>query len=146
MKVATAHSGAGIDFVHGANYTCGGTIFPHNIGMAATFDVARRGGPARSPRRGNASGAWNFAPVLDVSRQPLWPRFYGTYGEIPSLPRGSEALVAGSQASGHAGDAQATSATVFRGRTRPRRPSDRAQVREYILHHSRAAVRRERAP
>jgi beta-glucosidase len=75
----------GIDFVHGANYTRGGTIFPHNVGMAATFN------PALSRRAGEITGdealasglPWNFAPVLDVGRNPLWPRFYETFGEDP---------------------------------------------------------------
>ena len=75
----------GIDFVHGANYTRGGTIFPHNIGMAATFN------PALSRRAGEITGdealasglPWNFAPVLDVGRNPVWPRFYETFGEDP---------------------------------------------------------------
>jgi beta-glucosidase len=75
----------GIDFVHGANYTRGGTIFPHNLGMAATFN------PALSRRAGEITGdealasglPWNFAPVLDVGRNPVWPRFYETFGEDP---------------------------------------------------------------
>ncbi|HTD62167.1 MAG TPA: glycoside hydrolase family 3 N-terminal domain-containing protein, partial [Gemmatimonadaceae bacterium] len=77
----------GIDFVHGANYTRGGTIFPHNIGMAATFDpdLVRQVGEVTA-REALASGLpWNFAPVLDVGRQPLWPRFYETFGEDPYL-------------------------------------------------------------
>src|SRR5438094_1065973 len=24
---------------------------------------------------------WNFSPVLDIGRQPLWPRLYETFGE-----------------------------------------------------------------
>ena len=33
-----------------------------------------------------ASGLpWNFNPVLDVGRHPLWPRIYETYGEDPYL-------------------------------------------------------------
>lgn len=75
----------GIDFVHGANYTRGGTIFPHNLGMAATFNPAlsRRAGEITADEAIASGLPWNFAPVLDVGRNPLWPRFYETFGEDP---------------------------------------------------------------
>jgi beta-glucosidase len=75
----------GIDFVHGANYTRGGTIFPHNLGMAATFNpaLARRAGEITGDEALASALPWNFAPVLDVGRNPVWPRFYETFGEDP---------------------------------------------------------------
>ncbi|HEX6037327.1 glycoside hydrolase family 3 N-terminal domain-containing protein [Longimicrobium sp.] len=75
----------GIDFVHGANYTRGGTIFPHNVGMAATFNpaLARRAAEITADEALASGLPWNFAPVLDVGRNPLWPRFYETFGEDP---------------------------------------------------------------
>jgi beta-glucosidase len=75
----------GIDFVHGASYTRGGTIFPHNLGLAATFDpaLARRAGEVTGDEALASGLPWNFAPVLDVGRQPVWPRFYETFGEDP---------------------------------------------------------------
>lgn len=75
----------GIDFVHGANYTRGGTIFPHNLGMAATFNpvLARRAAQITAEEAVASGLPWNFAPVLDVGRNPVWPRFYETYGEDP---------------------------------------------------------------
>lgn len=75
----------GIDFVHGANYTRGGTIFPHNLGMAATFNPAlvRRAGEITGDEALASALPWNFAPVLDVGRNPVWPRFYETFGEDP---------------------------------------------------------------
>lgn len=75
----------GIDFVHGANYLREGTIFPHNIGLAATFDrdLAERTGEVTARQAAAAGLFWNFAPVLDVGRQPAWPRFYETFGEDP---------------------------------------------------------------
>jgi beta-glucosidase len=77
----------GIDFVHGANYTLGGTIFPHNLGMAATFDapLARRAGEITGDEALASGVPWNFAPVLDVGRNPVWPRFYETFGEDPTV-------------------------------------------------------------
>ena len=72
----------GIDFVHGANYTRGGTIFPHNLGMAATFNPAltRRAAEITGDEALASALPWNFAPVLDVGRNPVWPRFYETFG------------------------------------------------------------------
>ena len=73
----------GLDGIHGQTYTLDATLFPQNIGMAATRDpelVAAITKVAAKELR--ASGVrWNFAPVLDCGRQPLWSRFPETYGE-----------------------------------------------------------------
>ncbi|WP_240336879.1 glycoside hydrolase family 3 N-terminal domain-containing protein [Rufibacter psychrotolerans] len=73
----------GIDAIHGANYLAGTTLYPHNISMGATrnpdlvHQIARH-----TAAETRASGIpWNFDPVLDVGRQPLWPRFEETFGE-----------------------------------------------------------------
>ena len=73
----------GIDAIHGANYILGGTLFPHNIGMAATRnDELVKAAAKITAAETRASGIrWNFDPVLDVGRQPLWPRFEETFGE-----------------------------------------------------------------
>jgi beta-glucosidase len=73
----------GIDFVHGGNYLRSGTILPHNIGLAATFnrDLVRRTGVVTAEEALAAGLPWNFAPVMDVGRIPLWPRYYETFGE-----------------------------------------------------------------
>nr|WP_305888624.1 glycoside hydrolase family 3 N-terminal domain-containing protein [Methylomonas sp. SURF-2] len=73
----------GIDAIHGATYTQGATLFPQAIGMAATFntELSEKAG-AITARAVKASGLdWNFAPVMDIGRQPLWPRLWETYGE-----------------------------------------------------------------
>jgi beta-glucosidase len=77
----------GIDAVHGANYTLGAVLFPQNLGMAATWNPRLvEEAAALTAREVRASGiAWNFSPVLDVGRQPLWSRFYETFGEDPYL-------------------------------------------------------------
>jgi beta-glucosidase len=94
----------GIDFVHGANYTRGGTIFPHNLGMAATFNPAlsRRAGEITRDEALASGLPWNFAPVLDVGRNPVWPRFYETFGEDPLVAAtlGREQVL-GMQQGGH---------------------------------------------
>ena len=77
----------GIDAVHGHQYMLGGTIFPHNIAMAAAWNPAlvRRANEITAEETRASGIAWNFAPVLDVARQPLWSRFYETFGEDPYL-------------------------------------------------------------
>src|SRR5690349_22393540 len=77
----------GIDSIHGVNYAKGSTLFPHEIGMAATWNPALMKRVAEiSAMETRACGIpWNFSPVLDLGRQPLWPRFYETFGEDPYL-------------------------------------------------------------
>jgi beta-glucosidase len=75
----------GIDHVHGANYVDEGTILPHNLTLSCSFDTALVGTAARitvSETLGLGL-VWNFAPVLDLGRNPAWPRFYETFGEDP---------------------------------------------------------------
>jgi beta-glucosidase len=79
----------GIDSIHGANYVQGSTLFPQEIGMAATWNPAlmqRTQEIAASETRA-AGIPWSFSPVLDIGRQPLWPRFYETFGEDPYLAK-----------------------------------------------------------
>ncbi len=73
----------GIDAIHGASYTKNATLFPQAINMAATFN------PELSVKEGEITAQeirvsglqWNFSPVMDIGRQPLWPRLWETYGE-----------------------------------------------------------------
>ena len=77
----------GIDHMHGASYVDNSTIFPHRINLGATFN------PHFSAEEGRITGIesaelghhWEFAPVLDVGRNPAFPRFYETYSEDPLL-------------------------------------------------------------
>lgn len=79
----------GIDAIHGANYTLGATLFPQSIAMAATWNPELvRQCAAVTALEVRASGIrWNFNPVMDIGRQPLWPRFWETYGEDVYLAR-----------------------------------------------------------
>lgn len=73
----------GVDAIHGANYSMGATLFPQQIGQAATWNPALTEQlNAVTAYETRASGIpWNFSPVLDLGRQPLWSRFFETYGE-----------------------------------------------------------------
>lgn len=73
----------GLDAIHGQTYTLNSTLFPQNLAMAATRNPELVRAAAKvTARELRASGVrWNFAPVLDCGRQPLWSRFPETYGE-----------------------------------------------------------------
>ncbi|MFM2191341.1 MAG: hypothetical protein RLZZ118_298 [Bacteroidota bacterium] len=73
----------GIDAIHGANYTMGATLFPQQIAQAATWNPSLvKKGYEITAYETRASGIpWNFSPVLDLGRQPLWSRFFETFGE-----------------------------------------------------------------
>jgi beta-glucosidase len=73
----------GLDGIHGQTYTLNSTLFPQNIGMAATRNTELAVAVTKvAAMELRASGVrWNFAPVLDCGRQPLWSRFPETYGE-----------------------------------------------------------------
>ena len=77
----------GIDSIHGANYVQGATLFPQEIGMAATFnpELMKRAAEITAEETRAAGLPWSFSPVLDLGRNPLWPRFWETFGEDPYL-------------------------------------------------------------
>lgn len=73
----------GIDAIHGVTFTRDATLFPHNLALAASrnIDLVSKA-EAITAMETRASGIrWNFDPVLDVGRQPLWSRFAETFGE-----------------------------------------------------------------
>ena len=73
----------GIDAVHGHHYLREATVFPQNVAMAATWNPGLVMLENRiTAFETRASGIpWNFSPVLDLGRQPLWSRFPETFGE-----------------------------------------------------------------
>lgn len=77
----------GIDAIHGATYSKGSTLFPHNIGMAATrnLEIVQAAAEVCAAETRASGIRWNFDPVFDVGRQPLWPRFPETFGESALL-------------------------------------------------------------
>ena len=79
----------GIDSIHGAGYVQGSTLFPQEIGMAATWNpvLMQQGSEITAAETRAAGIPWTFSPVLDLGRQPLWPRFWETFGEDPYLAK-----------------------------------------------------------
>jgi beta-glucosidase len=77
----------GIDSIHGANYVQGATLFPQPLAMAATWnpELVLHASQITADETRAAGIPWTFSPVLDIGRQPLWPRLYETYGEDPHL-------------------------------------------------------------
>ena len=77
----------GIDAIHGTNYTADATLFPQQIGMAATFNKSlMKEGSRISAYETRASNIpYTFAPVLDLGRDARWPRIWETFGEDPYL-------------------------------------------------------------
>jgi beta-glucosidase len=77
----------GIDAIHGVTYTLGSTLFPQEIAMAATFnrDIVHRAGEITAYETRASYIPWNYSPVLDLGKSPLWPRIYETFGEDPYL-------------------------------------------------------------
>ena len=73
----------GLDGVHGQTYTLDATLFPTNIGMAATrnVDLAKQEAKVTAKELRASGVRWNFAPVLDLGRNPIWPRLPETFGE-----------------------------------------------------------------
>lgn len=75
----------GVDQMHGPNYLTGGTIFPHAINTAATYNNKFPAAMAHvtAIETADIGHQWIFAPVLDLARTPLWGRYYETLGESP---------------------------------------------------------------
>lgn len=90
----------GIDDIHGANYVNGSVLFPHEIGLAATWntELAKVCGDITSYESRAASLPWNFNPNIDVAMNPLWGRIGESFGEDPYLiSKMATAYIEGSQ-------------------------------------------------
>lgn len=75
----------GVDEVHGATYTAGATMFPQQIGQAATFNrsLVKNGASITAYETRASSIPWNFAPILDLGADPRFPRQWESFGEDP---------------------------------------------------------------
>ena len=77
----------GLDMIHGATYLSDGTFFPQEINLAATFNrsYASAMGEAIAYESRAAMVPWVFSPVMDLGRDPRWPRHWESWGEDPFL-------------------------------------------------------------
>lgn len=141
----------GIDAIHGVNYTVDATLFPQQIGQAATWNPDLvRDGAAITAYECRASGIpWNFSPVLDLARQPLWSRFFETYGEDVYLAKTmSAAAIEGYQGNDPSNPEKVAACMKhFLGYSMPISGKDRTpawiperQLREYFLPTFEAAI------
>ena len=73
----------GVDEIHGTTYTLDGTLFPQGVNMGATFNrkLVRRGAEVSAYETRASCVPWTYAPVVDLGRDPRWPRMWENYGE-----------------------------------------------------------------
>ena len=77
----------GLDMIHGATYLDDATFYPQEVNLAATFDrsYAKMMGKVIAYESRAAMTPWVFSPVMDLSRNPSWPRVWESWGEDPYL-------------------------------------------------------------
>ena len=141
----------GIDAVHGTNYTYHSTLFPHQIGLAATWNptLVEKVAEIVAYETRAINIPWNFSPSIDVARSPLHSRFYETFGEDNYLVKElGKATLKGYQGDSVADKYKvAATAKHFIGYTMPLSGIDRSSawipehyLREYFLPPFAAAV------
>ena len=141
----------GIDAIHGANYTMGATLFPQQIGQAATWNpgLVKKMYQITAYETRASGIPWNFSPVLDLGRMPLWSRFFETFGEDVYLAKQmSRVAIQGIQNNGVNGPYQVASCMKhFLGYSMPLSGKDRTpawisdrELREYFLPSFREAI------
>ena len=92
----------GLDQNHGVTYTLGGTLFPQNINMGASFNptLAETAGRITAYETRASDCPWTYSPTVDLSRDPRWPRVWENYGEDPLV----NAVVGSAAVRGFQGD------------------------------------------
>lgn len=142
----------GLDAIHGQTYTLNSTLFPQNIAMAATRnpELVRQAAKVTANELRAGGVRWNFAPVLDIGRQPLWSRFPETFGEDVYIVKkmGTVAVKAYEEDGLQNPTAVATSLKHYLGYSASRSGKDRTpiylpeiELREYYLPQFREAVK-----
>ena len=73
----------GLDHIHGVSYVLGGTLFPQEINIAASFNRkhAYNMGKVTAYESRAANVPWTFSPTMDLGRNPEWPRMWESFGE-----------------------------------------------------------------
>jgi Beta-glucosidase-related glycosidases len=134
----------GTDAVHGVGFMQGAVVLPHNIGLAATRNNQLVVQSAQvTAKEARAVGlTWNFAPVLDVGREPYWSRFEETFGEdvYITTQMGRSAVIGMEGADLNAKNTVASCMKHFIGYSAPKNGIDRTPshipeiiLREYYL-------------
>ncbi len=141
----------GIDAIHGTNYTTRATLFPQQITQAASWDpeIAREISEITAYECRASAIPWAFSPVLDLGRDPRWPRLWEGYGEDVHLAtQMGVASIEGFQGESLS-DQKRVAACMkhFTGYSMPRNGHDRTpayiperQLREYFLPTFQAAI------
>lgn len=77
----------GVDQNHGSTYTFGGTLFPQEINMAASLnrDLVKEGAAITAYEARACDIPWVYNPVMDLGRNPVWPRIWESFGEDPYI-------------------------------------------------------------
>jgi len=134
----------GIDAIHGVTYTLGSTLFPQEVAMAATFnrDIVHKAGEVTAYETRASYIPWNYSPVLDLGKSPLWPRIYETFGEDPYLVKTMGASIITGYQGSNVGDKYHVAACMkhYLGYSYPLSGKDRTPawipdryMREYFL-------------
>ena len=142
----------GIDAIHGAGYLTNGTLLPQPLAQAATFNpsLVYKGASVTAYETRACGIPWNFSPVLDVARQPLWSRVFETYGEDVYLCKQMGlAAIQGYQGSNAANPEKVAAclkhflgySIPFSGKDRTTTYIPERQLREYFLPTFEAAIK-----
>ena len=142
----------GTDAVHGVGFISGATLFPHNIGLAATRndELVKEASHITAIEARSVGFTWNFAPVLDVGREPYWARLEETFGEDVYLSKqmGNAAIIGMESPGLSSNQGVAACMKHFIGYSAPKNGIDRTQahipdiiLREYFLPPFAEAVR-----
>jgi beta-glucosidase len=121
----------GVDAVHGFGHPFEATLFPHSIGMGATWDtaLAEAAGAATREQLLATGGNWNFAPVQDLARDNRWGRYYETWAEQPLLASAlGAANIRGMQGGGFNSPQVATTVKHFAGYSQSINGHDRVEA------------------
>lgn len=143
----------GVDAIRGNNYTLNSVMFPQQIAQAASFNpaMAKQAAAVTAYETRASFIPWNFSPVLDLGRQPVWPRIWETYGEDPYLvTEMGKAVIQGYQGDALVTDKYHVAACLkhYMGYSMPLSGHDRTpawiperELREYFLPQFAAAVK-----
>lgn len=86
----------GLDQNHGTTYTLGGTLFPQNINLGASFnpELTYESAVVTAYETRASNCPWTYSPTVDMVRDPRWSRVWENYGEdcLVNAIMGSEAV------------------------------------------------------